>query len=576
MRKRGIWKKRIFLVMLSLFFALQTGAAQMTAYADDDDEDEYSDEAHDDEIADAVNRLSTYDKNMRLVNEDQLTEDQLKKLEKICNDARNYIAGTDDITSAQVEIHVSETKALMDSYLERCLAERPQSTVEYLTVGNIYDTPVARGGEGVVLILPILNLGEEALQNVIVTPVISGSVREWPFEISRTGYAEEIGEIPGSHNIEEAYANHREVRYALATRQDVLTGYYKLDFNIVYEREGKAEKAVLSTYIKTIGAEGSGMLDEEAEGSKTSTPRIIVTGFETDPADVYAGSTFLLTIHVKNTSARTAVSNVEFDLEAAKEGEDENTLYASFLSTSGSNAIYVPSIPSGGETQLQIEMTAKADLVQKPYAIDMTMKYEDDKYNPYENKTSLSVPVRQLSRIEYSSAEILPESISVGGQANVVFNVYNTGKTTLYNVKVRFEDETVSGGDAYVGKLESGATGSVDTMLNGEAATMDDGMIKTVISYENDAGEVTEVETEIPLFVTEEMPQDDFYIPEEMPQEEQSRLPLILGCAGAGIVIVIAAVILIVKHRKKKRAQKQREDDLAELLADDDNGEDKK
>ena len=575
MKKQGTWKKRIFLLLLALFFALQSGALQMTAYADDDDE-EYSDEADDDEIADAVNRLSTYYKNMRLVNEDQLTEEQLGKLEKICNDARNYIAGTDDITSAQVEIHVSETKALMDSYLQRCLAERPQSTVDYLAVGNIYDAPVAKGGEGVVLILPILNLGEEALKNVIVTPVISGSVKEWPFEISRTGYAEEIGEIPGSHNIEEAYANHREVRYALATRQDVLTGYYKLDFNIVYEREGKAEKAVLSTYIKTIGAEGSGMLDEETEGSKTSTPRIIVTGFETDPADVYAGSTFMLTIHVKNTSARTAVSNVEFDLEAAKEGEDENTLYASFLPTSGSNAIYVPSIPSGGETQLQIEMTAKADLVQKPYAIDMTMKYEDDKYNPYENKTSLSVPVKQLSRIEYSSAEILPESITVGGQANVVFNVYNTGKTTLYNVKVRFEDETVSGGDAYVGKLESGATGSVDTMLNGVAATTDDGMIKTIISYENDAGEVTEVETEISLFVTEELPPDDLYLPEEIPEETPGRLPLILGAAAAGIVIAIIIIVLIVKRRKKKRAQKQKEDDLAELLEDSGNGEDKK
>lgn len=219
-------------------------------------------------------------------------------------------------------------------------------------------------------------------------------------------------------------------------------------------------------------------------------------------------------------------------------------------------------------------MTAKADLVQKPYAIDMTMKYEDNKYNSYENKTSLSVPVKQLSRIEYSSAEVLPESISVGGQANVVFNVYNTGKTTLYNVKVRFEDETVSGGDAYVGKLESGATGSVDTMLNGEAATMDDGMIKTVISYENDAGEVTEVETEIPLYVTEDIPQDDLYVPEEMPQEAPNRLPLILGCTAAGIVIVIVSVILIVKQRKKKREKKQQEDDLADLLADD--GEDKK
>lgn len=560
------WKKRIGIFLLCGMCL----APQMIVQADNNSS--YSDEADDDEIADAVNRLSTYYKNLRLVNEEDLTEEQLKKLEKICNDARNYIAGTDDITSAQVEIHVSETKALMDSYLQKCLAERPQSTVDYLAVGNVYDAPVAKHGEGVVLILPILNLGTETLTNVIVTPVISNSVKEWPFEISRTGYAEEIGEIPGSHNMEEAYANHREVRYALATRQDVLSGYYKLDFNVVYEREGKPEKAVLSTYVKAIGASGSGMVDEDGDGSKTSVPRIIVTGFETEPKDVFAGTTFLLRIHVKNTSSRTAVSNVEFDLEAATEGKDENTLYASFLPTSGSNSIYVPSIPIGGETELTMEMTAKADLVQKPYAIDMTMKYEDEKYNAYENKTSLSVPVKQLSRIEYGTPEVLPESITIGSQANVVFSVYNTGKTTLYNVKVRFEDETVSGGEYYVGKLESGATGNVDTMVTGEAVTMDDGMIKTIISYENDAGEVTEVETQIPLYVTEEMMDEMDYMPVEDVPEQSSRLPLILGIAAAVIVAVVIAVILIVRSRKKKKAKRQQEEDLAELLTDEDEG----
>ena len=192
------WKKRIGIFLLCGMCL----APQMIVQAENNSS--YSDEADDDEIADAVNRLSTYYKNLRLVNEEDLTEEQLKKLEKICNDARNYIAGTDDITSAQVEIHVSETKALMDSYLQKCLAERPQSTVDYLAVGNVYDAPIAKHGEGVVLILPILNLGTETLTNVIVTPVISNSVKEWPFEISRPGYAEEIGEIPGSQHMEEA------------------------------------------------------------------------------------------------------------------------------------------------------------------------------------------------------------------------------------------------------------------------------------------------------------------------------------------------------------------------------------
>ncbi len=559
------WKRRMGILLLCLLLS----APQMTVYADRDEDEVYSDEASDDEIADAVNRLSTYYKNLKLVNGDELDEEQLKNLEKICNDGRNYIAGTDDITRSQVDIHVSETKALMDAYVEKCLSLRPQSTIEYLAVGNLYDSPVAKYGEGVVLILPILNLGEETLTNVIVTPVISNTVKEWPFEISRTGYAEEIAQIPGSHTMEEAYANHGEVRYALATRQDVLTGYYKLDFDIVYEREGKPEKAQLSTYIKVIGKEDSGSIDEEEEDDKRSTPRIIVTGFETEPAEVYAGSTFMLTIHVKNTSARTAVSNIEFDLKAAEEGEDDKTLYASFLPTSGSNTIYVSSIPSGGETKLQIEMTAKADLVQKPYAIDMTMKYEDSEYNPYENMTSLSVPVKQLSRVEYSTAEVLPESVTVGGQANVMFSIYNTGKTTLYNVKVRFEDDSVSGGDCYVGKLESGATGNVDTMLTGQAATTGDGTIRTIISYENDAGEVTEVETQIPLWVEEEMMEDPSYMQEEFMEEEGSGgFPVIPAVILAAVFAVALVIVLVVRQRKKRKAQKELAEDLADLLQD--------
>lgn len=564
MGKRMMWKRWAGLFLLCILLL----APQMTSYAEKD-EDEYTDEADDDEIADAVNRLSRYYKNLKLINGDDLDQAQLKELEKICNDGRNYIAGTDDITRSQVETHVSETKSLMDAYVEKCLSLRPQSTIDYLAVGNMYDSPVAGYGEGVVLILPILNLGEETLTNVIVTPVISNSVKEWPFEISRTGYAEEIAEIPGSHNIEEAYANHGEVRYALATRQDVLTGYYKLDFNIVYERKGVPEKAVLTTYIKVNGKEESGSIDEEEEEEKKSTPRIIVTGFETDPGEVFAGSTFMLTIHVKNTSSRTAVSNIEFDLKAAEEGEDDKTLYASFLPTSGSNTIYVPSIPSGGETQLQIEMSAKADLVQKPYAIDMTMKYEDSDCNPYENVTSLSVPVKQLSRVEYSTAEVVPESITPGGQANVVFSIYNTGKTTLYNVKVRFEDESVSGGDCYVGKLESGATGNVDSMITGEMPTTGDGTVKTIISYENDAGEVTEVETLIPLLVEEEMMMDNMdYIPEEIPEEGGGGLSLGWKIGALGIIALIVAVIVVVNVRKKQKIKRELAEDLEDLKRD--------
>ena len=53
-----------------------------------------------------------------------------------------------------------------------------------------------------------------------------------------------------------------------------------------------------------------------------SVPRVIVTGFATDPGAVNAGSNFRLTVHVKNTSSTTAVSNMLFDLQAPAAGTE--------------------------------------------------------------------------------------------------------------------------------------------------------------------------------------------------------------------------------------------------------------
>ena len=114
-----------------------------------------------------------------------------------------------------------------------------------------------------------------------------------------------------------------------------------------------------------------------SEETNVSQPRIIVTGFETEPAEIYAGDIFTLTVHVKNTSPDTAVNNVLFDLQAVEGGTETSTgqitnSYASFLPTSGSSSIYVERMPAGSSQDLKIEMQAKADLSQKPYAVSYT------------------------------------------------------------------------------------------------------------------------------------------------------------------------------------------------------------
>lgn len=445
------------------------------------------------------------------------------------------------------------------------------STSEFLIVGDCVPTATGRYGQPVHLILPIYNLGLETVTNLVITPIVSNKPEEWPFKLETTGLVQVVDNVPASPNKQIAYMNRREVEWDLTVREDALTGYYPLEFNVTYYRNGSIESATLRMYVYIQGAKGAGTL-EDGEGEKTSNPRIIVTGFETVPEEVYAGSTFKLIVHLQNTAKNTEVSNIMFDLEAAQDGLDETSSYAAFLPTSGSSTIFKDFIAPGATSDIEIEMTAKADLAQKPYVLDIRMEYEDDSRNSYSATSNVSIPVKQVAKFDVSSFEVMPSSISVGSESNVMFSIYNTGKTTLYNVKVTFEADSVSGGDTFVGKIEPGGTGSVDAMVMGQQMTADEGKVKVIISYEDEAGNVSTEEKEMELFVTEEMFEEDMMLdefPEDMEIEGgKSNTLTVIIIIVVVIVVVVAALIIFLKIRKKKKAEKELADDLDDLLND--------
>ena len=155
-----------------------------------------------------------------------------------------------------------------------------------------------------------------------------------------------------------------------------------------------------------------------------------------------------------------------------------------------------------------------------------------------------------------------------------MFSIYNMGKTKLYNVQVKTESETVSGGDAFVGNLDSGATGSVDIYVTGQSATMDDGTIKLLISYEDETGQSTVIEKEVSLFVNEAMSGD--FMPDDSMMEGDMMEGDGTGGTGNYVIVIIAAVVIIgivgivlYMKRKKKKEQMSLEDDILDLDDDD-------
>ncbi len=436
---------------------------------------------------------------------------------------------------------------------------KPSTTNSNIMIGGNWVTPTANAGQYVNVVLPVVNMGRSWVDHVVVTPQISQDAATWPFEIETSNYSQTIEGLPGTDNGGSDMDRRRELTWTLKTRKDAPSGYVPINFNVSYEDENNVlTNVTLTSYVKVVGTTGV-----SADG-KASTPRVIVTGFSTDPETVHAGQTFTLTLHLQNTSKATAVKNMVFDIQAASESTDTTYVAAAFLPTAGSSTVFVDQIAPGATKDISMEMEARSDLAQKPYVVNVKMNYEDESVNAYENTASVSIPVRQEARVDTSSIEVMPESIEVGSEANVMFSIYNIGKTQLYNTTVRFIGDSVSGGETYLGNVAPGATGNVDAYLSGAAATMDDGTIKIEITFEDEAGEATTVEKQMTLFVSEPVYSDmDMGMMEDPGMEQGGGFKLWYVLVPLALIAAIVAVLVVL--RKKNKKKKAREEELAAL-----------
>ena len=442
---------------------------------------------------------------------------------------------------------------------------QPSTTNSNIMIGGNWVTPVANAGQYVNVVLPVVNMGRSWVDHVVVTPQISQDAAAWPFEIETSNYSQTIEGLPGTDDGGSDMDRRRELTWTLKTRKDAPSGYVPINFTVSYEDENNVlTNVTLTSYVKVVGTTGV-----SADG-KASTPRVIVTGFSTDPETVHAGETFTLTLHMQNTSQATAVKNMVFDIQAASESTDTTYVAAAFLPTAGSSTIFVDQIAPGATKDISMEMEARADLSQKPYVVNVKMNYEDENVNAYENTRSFLIPVRKDARIETSSIEVMPESIEVGSEANVMFSIYNIGKTQLYNTTVKFIGDSITGGETYLGNIAPGATGNVDAYLSGAAATMDDGVIKIEITFEDEAGEATTVEKEMNLFVTEPYyPEMDMDMMADPMADQGGGFKIWYVLVPLALIIAAAAVIVVILKKKKKRAQAAQElADLDEELDD--------
>ncbi|MCR5119077.1 MAG: hypothetical protein K6B44_05600 [Lachnospiraceae bacterium] len=499
-----------------------------------------------------------------LIRQTQPSKEALQHIYDTFYEANVFIANN-SMTVSELNMYVERMKV----NIQTAASNPTAGAKEFLFINNASKITSARYSQQAALNLNIINLGKSNVYDLVITPNVDTDINKWPFLIATASDARMIDVVQAGSTLEEAILLGKGATWTFVVSPDAKTGMYPITFHARYYRNNAIEEVDLKTYINITGAPGSGSLVSQEEGGKMSTPRIIITGFTTDPADVYAGDTFNLTVSVQNTSSQTSVSNIQFDLKAAQEGKDE--VYEAFLPTSGSSTIYVDRIAPGETKDISIEMSARSDLTKKPYVITVSAEYEDEKNNSYKMDSNVSIPINQEARVDTSDAEVMPQSISVGESSNIMFSVYNKGKTTLYNVEVVMSGETIDNATTFIGKIEPGGTGNVDVMVNGIMGTMDDPNITASVNYEDEAGNVTTLEKQIELYVNEPYYDEGMY-DEGMYDEgmygegEEGGKGGILKwiLIGAAVLVAIIVIVLIILSKKKKKKARQAELDFLE------------
>ena len=491
-----------------------------------------------------------------------------------------------------------------------------------LSVGDGQETPVFKAGEETELRIKVANKGNLDAQNVSIAPVVENT-DDWPFDMEKLSYEQELGSIEAGKDVTAAWGSGND---RLKVREDVTGKSYKLVFRLTYddgENQGCTDKYV---FVKTVAKEkpsdsggndgqtaeqqppqtdtpgntpgnasgnggdstgnysdgglgGGAVYNSEpvASGGGTgssgdgSVPRVIVTGFDTEPGDVKAGTNFKLVVHLKNTSKRTAVSNMLFDFQAPAAGTDAAAEAPAFLPVSGSSTVYLENIAAGGTKDISIELNARADLVQKPYSISLDMKYEDGNAAQYESGSSLAIPVKQEARFEFSRIQASPDTVAVGEESNITCSLYNLGRVKMYNVKARFEGDAIEGQEQFIGNLDSGSTGTIDGIVTAVEESYEESNCRLVLTYEDDAGNVSAVEQEFTMTVNAAEEIVDMGMDDMAEAETGSSAPGILLAAAAVTVIGIILAAVLIKNKKKKKLAAEEEElmDEVERLTED-------
>lgn len=359
----------------------------------------------------------------------------------------------------------------------------------------------------------------------------------------------------------------KSISFSVAPTSSAKTQAYSVGFLVEYNtgKTTEEESSNISGFEQYAGVNvnnpDADKDKEENKDEKTSVPKIIISKYQSTPMIVEAGKPFDLVMTFKNTHSEKAVKNIKLYLTIEDKTEEKGNVFAP---NNSSTTYYIDQILPNGEVHHTFNLFTVPDAKPRSYTINVNFEYEDEKANEYKSTELVGVNVKQQSKLETNNITI-PTTGFVGEPIYTNFQVYNTGKVTLSNLKVEFEGEgfDTTTATSFIGNLQSGSTEYYD----GNFIPLEAGE-KTVtlrISYEDTDGQIIERKEEYTIDIQEQEVVDSFneFDGQDMPAQTGgiSKKKILVIIVSIGIVIALAIILFLYF---KKRAKLKKEFDFNE------------
>ncbi len=403
-----------------------------------------------------------------------------------------------------------------------------------------------QAGDSVSVILPLTFAGNPSDINLVITPNL-GDTTTAPFVFNNY---QQTGTLNAANPVYVA-------QFAFALKKDRVSGSYPIVFNVSYaDAAGETVEQPFTVYATVDGAAPAATPTTEAPRPQ---PKLIVSHYGTNPDVVKAGETFTVNATLENTSTKYDVKNIT--VTYAGDGK-------SLLGADNTNTVYIDKIKRGESADITFNMQARLDSAPGIQTVTLTIAYEDSKATAYTVTEPLLLQVTQPVSLEYDEPK-LPQTANAGDTLPLSFNVFNKGRSKLYNVMVKIEAPgLLPEGSAFVGNMEPGTSGTAELYVfvgtlgmsqneEGNMETDNDAEKygytngKITISYEDEFGNPYSSEVEIGMNIEPPVISASADKEEEEPVDTVSQW-WISVLIGAVLIAGVAATLIVRRKRKIK------------------------